>query len=352
VGRAEELAEIARLLADPNCRLLTLLGPGGIGKTRLAIEAARQIQLRDGSHFVPLQPLTSPDFIVPAIVAALGLQFTQGSDPREQLLDYLCPRSILLVLDNFEHLLRGLQLLPDILAAAPDIRLLVTSRERLSLREEWVLDVGGLRYPTNETDNHIDEFDAVQLFVQQARHAKADFTPTEALKPTIVRICRLLGGMPLGIELAASWLRALTCEAIAEEISRSLDILETSMHNVEPRHHTMRAAFKPTWQRLSEEERIAFTGLSVFRGGFTREAAQQVAGASLVTLTTLIDKSLLRINANGRYDMHELLRQYAADKLMETGALIVERRHFQFCLDLADEASHHYYGKAEKLWLP
>src|SRR5262249_10049087 len=137
-------------------------------------------------------------------------------------------------------------------------------------------------------------------------------------RPAVVRICRLVGGMPLGIELAASWVRALSCEAIADEISRSLDILETPAHNVQPRHHTMRAAFEPTWNRLTDHERDVFMKLSVFRGGFTREAAKEVAGASLRTLTALVDKSLLRVDANGRYDIHELLRQYGEEHLSKT----------------------------------
>jgi predicted ATPase/DNA-binding CsgD family transcriptional regulator len=298
---------------------LTLVGPGGIGKTRLALEAAQRISMFTGVQVVYLQALTSPEFIIPTIAETLGLHFYSGSEPHQQLLDYLGKASMLLVLDNFEHLLDGTELLTDILEAAPDVWLLVTSRERLNLREEWVLDVGGLPYPSGETDTPIKEFDAIQLFMQHARKAKADFALTDNLKPTITRICRLLGGMPLGIELAASWVRALPCEAIATEIERSLDILETSARNTLPRHRNMRAAFQPTWERLTEEERRIFIQLSVFRGGFTHDAAERVAGASLRTLTALVDKSLIRVDANGRYDLHELLRQYGEEKLNTSG---------------------------------
>lgn len=264
VGRAEELSSIAVLLADPNCRLLTLVGPGGIGKTRLALEAARPFS---STHFVSLQPLTSPDFVVSAIADTIGLQFYSGADPKQQLLDYLREKSGLLVLDNFEHLLDGATLLSEMLAAASEIRLLVTSRERLNLVEEWALDIGGM-----------EEESAVELFVQQAQRAKVGFSLTDQNSAAVEHICRLVGGMPLALELAASWVRALSCDAIANEIERSLDILETPARNTEPRHRTMRAAFKPTWERLTDHERDVFMKLSVFRGGFTREAAQAVAG--------------------------------------------------------------------------
>lgn len=318
VGREYELEAIEQYFKDPSCRLLTLVGPGGIGKTRLALEAAQRISMFAGVQVVYLQALTSPEFIITTIAETLGLHFYPGSEPHQQLLDYLSQSSMLLVLDNFEHLLDGAELLTDILEAAPDMWLLVTSRERLNLREEWVLDVSGLPYPSRETDTHIKEFDAIRLFVQHARKAKSDFVLTDKLEPTITRICRLLGGMPLAIELAASWVRVLPCEALAAEIERSLDILETSVRNMHPRHRNMRAVFEPTWEHLSVEERRVFSQLSVFRGGFTHEAAEQVAGASLQTLTTLVDKSLLRIDANGRYDLHELLRQYGEEHLHES----------------------------------
>ncbi len=346
VGRQDELAQISRLLSDSACPLLTLVGPGGIGKTRLALETARQFP---EAHFVALQPLTSPDFIVSTIADAVGLQFYSG-DPKQQLLDYLREKSGLLVLDNFEHLLAGADLLSTILAAAPAIRLLVTSRERLNLVEEWVLDVGGLAYPLTE-NKAADSYSAVALFVQRACRVKSSFALTDANRPAVIRICRLVGGMPLAIELAASWVRALSCEAIAGEIERSLDILETPARNVEPRHRTMRAAFAPTWEHLSDDERAVFMKLSVFRGGFTREAAEEVAGASLRTLSTLVDKSLLRVDANSRYDVHELLRQFAEDKLTETGEKnTITARYLNFFIMLAEQFDSHVYGRDTLVW--
>ena len=326
VGRQKEVAEIESLLTDANCRLLTLVGPGGIGKTRLAIDAAQRFALPDGVPFVPLQPLASPDFVVPAIADAVNFQFYGSADPRRQLIDYLRDQSLLLVLDNFEHLLDAAALLSEILADAPGVRMLVTSRERLNLVEEWVLDVEGLAYPSSESETDLESYGAVELFVQHARRVKASFALTNDHLPAIIRICRLVEGIPLGIELAATWVRSLSCAAIADEIEQSLDILETPARNVEPRHRTMRAAFEPSWKRLSEGEREGFMRLSVFRGGCTREAAEEVAAASLHTLTSLVDKSLLQVDADGRYNIHELLRQYGEEQLSASAEKAAQTR--------------------------
>ncbi|MEO8394072.1 MAG: LuxR C-terminal-related transcriptional regulator [Chloroflexota bacterium] len=317
IGRDDEIEAVRTQLITGEARLLTLVGPGGIGKTQLAIEAAQRLpfQAHGSVHFIPLQPVASPNLLASAIADTLGIQFYPGSNLHQQLLDYLHEKSLLLVLDNFEHLVDGAALLSEILASALSVRMLVTSRERLNLVEEWVLDVNGLAYPSDENDADADHYSAVELFVQHARRAKIGFTLTNTSRPAVLRICRLVDGMPLGIELAASWVRAISCEAIADEIERSLDILETPTRNIEPRHRTMRAAFEPTWARLSADERAVFMRLSVFRGGFTREAAQDAAGASLRTLSALVDKSLLRVDASGRYDVHELLRQYGEEQL-------------------------------------
>lgn len=286
-----------------------------------------------------------------AIAEAIGFQFYPGSDPKQQFLSYLREKSMLLVLDNMEHLLEDITLVSDILAAAPDVRIIATSRERLNLREEWVLEVNGMSYPANETEADIGHYSAIELFLQHARRVSVGFTLDNAHKPAVIRVCRLVGGMPLGIELAAVWVRALSCEAIADEISRSLDVLETPARNVEPRHRNMRGAFEPTWQKLTEVERDTFKRLSVFRGGFQREAAEQVAGASLFTLSSLVDKSLLRMDATGRYDLHELLRQYAADKLDEAGdSSATADRHLDYCLKLVDQVEAHQWGREQVPW--
>ena len=334
IGRIQELRDIAALLADPACRLLTLLGPGGIGKTRLALEAARQWSSPDGVYFVPLQSLMSADLIITAIADALSLQLYSRSEPQQQLLDYLRDKALLLVLDNFEHLLVGAPWLSDVLSAAPAVKLLITSRERLNLIEAWGLEVQGLHCPPSDIDTNLDTYDAIQLFVQHARRVQSGFMLTDSRKPAVSRICRLVGGMPLGIELAAAWVRVLSCSQIADEIGRSLEILETLALNMPSRHRTMRAAFTPTWQRLTEFERDVFMKLSVFRGGFTLAAATRVSGASVVVLLSLADKSLLRLDANDRYDLHELLRQYGEEQLSRRGDFVHMRdAHSAFYAD-------------------
>lgn len=324
VGRDSELREIVELIHNPLCRLLTLTGPGGIGKTRLAMEVVQRQNgaFPDGFCFIPLQPLNSHEFIVSALAESLNFPFSPNSDLFEQLLDYLCEKSLLLVIDNFEHLLEGVHLLSDILSHAPQVKILTTSRERLNLVEEWVFEVGGLTFPTGESETEIERYGAVQLFMQNARRVHHSFTLTLAHKPIVSRICRLVGGMPLGLELSSAWVRVLPCEVIADEIQRSLDILETPARNVSPRHRNMRAAFEPTWNRLMEQEREVFKKLSVFRGSFTLEAAEVVAGASRPVLLALVDKSLLRVDSAGRYTLHELLRQYGEEQLSHSPQIL------------------------------
>lgn len=316
-GRDAEMGDISALIRNPLCRLLTLVGPGGIGKTRLALEAINNQpdSFPDGLYIAYLQALPSADVLVSTIAETLGFRFEPDADPQEQLVDYLRHKSLLLVLDNFEHLLDGASLVGNIVALAPALKVLVTSRERLCLQEEWVYEVGGLAYPRNDGEADIETYGAVQLFVNGARRVSPHFRLTGLCKPPVARICRLVGGMPLGIELASAWTRALPCEEIAREIERSLDILESSARNAPPRHRNMRAALEPTWRQLTEEERRVFMKLSVFRGGFTREAAESVAGATFRVLLSLVDKSLLRLDANGRYTIHELLRQYGEEQL-------------------------------------
>ncbi len=317
VGRESELAEISDLLGTPECRLLTVTGPGGVGKTRLAIEAAKSTSFSNGAYFVPLQPLTSNEFMVAAIADSLNLTFFSEQDRKTQLLSALYEKHILLVLDNFEHLIEGATLLTEILEAAPKVKLLVTSRERLHLREEWVLSVGGLTFPKNECVTEPDGYSALQLFTQHAR--RAGYKPVHTDVASIARICQLVEGIPLAIELAAAWVRVMPCSEIAYEIERSLDILTTSTSNMPEKHRSMRATFEYSWKLLSDEERKVFRKLSVFRGGITREAAEQVTGASLFILSALVDRSLLRVDAAGRYSLQELLRQFADYQLENSG---------------------------------
>ncbi len=320
VGRQTELADIQRLLDDPDCRLLLLLGPGGMGKTRLGMQTAVQMhtEFLHGACFISLAAITQTEFLPTAVAEALQLPFTGSDSPTEQILTFLASRQMLLVFDNLEQLLDARDIISQIIHTAPDVKILATSRERLHLQEEWVYDVPGLETPTEANLAEATSFSAVQLFVQRARQAQATFRLDTEEIPAVSAICRLVDGMPLGIELAAGWVSALSCAEIADELAQNLDLLTTPLHNIPERHRNLRQVFQHSWELLAPAQQTNFARLSVFRSGFTREAARVVAQASLTDLSQLVSKSLLRRTQNGRYDVHELLRQYAQEKLDET----------------------------------
>jgi predicted ATPase/DNA-binding SARP family transcriptional activator len=339
VGREALLTEIGARLADPDCRLLTLIGPGGSGKTRLALEAAAR-QLEDyaqGVFFVSLAALDSAEGIVPAIAQALDFRFYGEGKQKEQLIGYLRSKSMLLILDNYEHLLAGAELAAEILEAAPGVVILATSRARLNVRGEHLHPIPGMDVPplpslSGRGAGDEGEYSAVKLFLASARRVRPDFELTDETLSGVVQVCHLVEGMPLGILLAAAWMGMLTPAEIATEIERGLDILETDWRDVPARQRTMRAVFDHSWALLGGREHEVLQGLSVFRGGFTRDAAERVAGASLRDLMTLVNRSLLHRALDGRYEVHELLRQYAAGKLAESpdAATVVRDRHAAF----------------------
>src|SRR5215218_2306570 len=321
VGREQELVRLRELLDDPACRLVTLVGPGGIGKTRLAVEVAtaRQDRHRDGVVFVslvgvsPARPEEAADLVVANLAGALGVSLAVPRDPLELLVDHLTGRELLLVLDNLEQLRDAAGVLAELLRRAPGVQVLATSRRRLGLGVEWLLEVPGLPYPPAGAGVDAAGYEAVQLFQERARLLRPDLPAGDA--EGAGRVCRLLAGVPLAIELAARWVRSASPAAIADRLAGGLDHLETSAADVERRHRSLRSVIDWSWELLTAEECRALRRLSVMRGGFDLAAAQQVAGAGLPLLAGLVDQSLVAAGEDGRYDMHELLRQYAAERL-------------------------------------
>ncbi len=340
IDRAQDLADVGQFLADPARRLVTLVGPGGMGKTRLALAAAEanQDNFQHGVHFIPLAPLNSTDHIVPAIIETLQIQFFNPDQLKQQLIDYLISRQLLLVLDNFEHLLDGADLVADILEAAPQVKILATSRERLNLRGETMLIIGGMTYPDLETGilfrDAPETYSALNLLKQQARLIQPDFVFDEKNLQEAIQLCHLVQGMPLAIVLATGWLEMLSLAEIRAEIMRSLDFLETEMRDMPDRQRSMGAVFNTSWQRLPSEVQQTFMKLSIFKGGFTREAAEQIAGAGLRELRLLLNKSFIIRNQMDRYEVHELLRQYGYEKLEAAGLeQRVSQKHSSYFLE-------------------
>jgi predicted ATPase/class 3 adenylate cyclase len=317
IGRVAELDALDSLFSDVGLRLATIIGPGGMGKSRLALAVAeRQLataRFPDGVFFVELAPLDSAEQIATTIANTLDLPLVGGGrqtrTPRQQVLDHLRAKRQLLILDNCEHLLNGVRdLATAILAEALGVVLLVTSREQLNLRGEQLFPLGGLSAG--------EAADAVALFAATASRLQPDLIFDAGHLIGVARICALVDGMPLAIELAANWINTLTLDEIAAEITHDLGVLETEAYDMPARHRSMHAVFDATWQRLDATERDVFAQLAVFRGGCTRVAAQVITGATLRQLHALVGKSLLQYHPErDRHMTHELLRQYAAERL-------------------------------------
>lgn len=374
IGREGECNILIRLLQQEKHRLVTLVGAGGMGKTRLALEAATALapHFGDGAAFVMLTPIQTAAQLPEAVADVLEIPLKGGRDAGEQVLAWLASRHLLLVLDNFEHLLEessssalggsstyanAIVWLRTLLGRAPKVQVLITSRERLRVSGERIFELGGLSLPTATLAPETAE--AVKLFVERAQHVTGDFALDERNKAVVARICQLVDGMPLGIELAAAWVRVLTCDEIAEEMARSLDFLVRADRDVAPRHHSMRAVFDSSWRLLAPAEQRVAAQLSVLRGNFDRAAAQAIAGAALPQLATLVDKSFVRVGgaeASGssgtqRYDIHELLRQYLFDQLQVAGEeMATKRRLAEFFTALVERIDPDFHTEHVGAW--
>lgn len=348
LGREAERAEISQRLADPGCRLLTLIGPGGVGKTRLALQALADLdpQRTQGSCVVPLAHVETIEGLIATLTDALDVPLYGRTGLKEQLLAYVQSKHLLLVLDNFEQLVHSAELLAELLDRAPGITCLVTSRERLHLPHEWLIELHGLRVPQSLAAPDADEYSAVQLFVQRAQMIDRSFALQAEVKPDVVRICQLVEGLPLGIELAAAWIRTLTCQEIAAELLQSSQLLATSRRGLPERHRSLRAVFDYSWKLLSDQERTRFRKLSIFHGRFRRQAAEQVAETGLPLLSALIDKSLIRRSTTGYYELHHVVRQYASEQLQQVPSehRAVQERHCRYYSALLEQQAPRLSG--------
>ncbi len=356
LGREAEVTALLDYVEDPACRLISILGPGGMGKTRLAVAVAERladggsVSFADGIVFVSLAALTDVNQIGSVIADALTMLVDGTRDVTQQLLDYLAPRQVLLIVDNCEHLLDGIGLLVEIVQAAPGVTVLATSRERLHLQGEQAYPIDGLDALDllDPDPDVVMAHPAIRLFSQSAQRAAPTFALTSEDVPHVAHICRLANGMPLGIELSAGWVGMMSLAEIATEVQQNLDFLASDFRDLPPRHRSMRAVFDASWQHLDPIEQSVFRQLSVFRGGFTRQAAADVTEATLRHLGHLIYKSLLHYDrTRNRYWLHELLRQYGTDKLAEdaTEATRASVRHGNYFIERLSATLERLQGK-------
>ncbi|MCB0018642.1 MAG: AAA family ATPase, partial [Anaerolineales bacterium] len=362
IGREQESTLVKSWLTESTSRLITLTGLGGMGKTRLALATARHFlqpqtaqptaPFADGIYLIDLIPLTTPTQIETAVAEALHLHLSAGGSARQQIIDYLRDKQLLLIFDNFEHLLSGAPLLAELLQAAPNLSILTTSRTRLRLRGEKVLALSGLAHH-HEGTARAGPSAATQLFLSTARQVAPELEISPDDEQAIKVICQLVEGIPLAVELAARWVDTLPISVIASELKRDINQLATDLQDLPARQRSMQAVFHASWQRLPESARRLLARASVFQGGFTLEAAITVLGATHQNLAQLVNHSLLQFDqAEKRYHCHELLRQYAAAQLASDPELERQTRQKQltyFC-EFAAQGEQHLRGGDTILW--
>ncbi len=366
VGRGREISEVRKLLSDN--RLLTLTGPGGSGKTRLALEVAKALveAFESGVWLVELASLSDPDLVAQAVASALGVREQPNRTLIETLADVLSEKELLLILDNCEHLVGACARLAEaLLRSCPNLRILATSREVLGVAGEISWPVPPLSLPDSRHSPSIEElsgYEAVRLFVERASAVLPSFALTGQSAQAVVEVCRTLEGMPLAIELAAARTRVLSLAQISERLDECFRLLRTESRTAVPRQRTLRATIGWSYELLSREEQSLFQRLSVFAGGFTLEAAESVCSGERIErdevldlLSHLVDKSLVGMNereGEARYRLLETIRQYGQEKLLESEAVqAVKTRHATFFLELAEEIEPRINGADRRMWL-
>ncbi len=367
IGRQHEIAAAKRILASTP--LLTLTGPGGVGKTRLSLEVAAELldDLEDGAWFVELGSLTDPAFVTPTLATVLGISEQPGRPLLATLVEHLRGRQMLLVFDNCEHVLDASAEVADaILRACREVQLIATSREGLGVPGEALLPVPSLSLPeagSLASADELEQFESVRLFVERAMAGSPSFRVTNTNAQHVIQICRRLDGVPLAIELAAARVRAITVDQIAARLDDRFRLLTGSSRITVPRHQTLRQTIDWSYDLLVEEERAVFRRASVFAGGFTLEAAEEICAGGdvmqadvLELLSRLVDKSLVLAEAAvgaARYRLLETIRQYARDQLLESGeAMDALRRHRDWCLALVEQARPEFLqGQESGSWL-
>jgi predicted ATPase/DNA-binding SARP family transcriptional activator len=350
IGRVTELQQIAALISQDDCRLLNLVGPGGVGKSSLARRALAQLDAAETGRtcFVALEDVESAADIGARLARDLDIRLTGNKDALLEVADALSTTRALLVLDNFEHLVPGADALTLLLDRCPQLKLILTSRARLAIAHEWLLPVEGLPYPAPEDADRAEAFDAVRLFIQAARRVKPAFTPA-AERAALVEICRYLEGLPLALEITAAWTRLLTCAAIVAELKRGTELLRAPDRTRPARQASMEAVFQHSWLLLAPVERDALARLSVFRSAVTRATARAVTRASLPVLAALADKSLLQIGADDRCSLHPLVHGFATERLNENRDDVARRHAEHYCLALAEHAAMEAVDQREVL---
>jgi predicted ATPase/DNA-binding CsgD family transcriptional regulator len=351
IGRQAEIQALSHLLADLATRIITMLAPGGMGKTVLALEVARQ-QFQcfaDGIYLVTVHETLDAERLAVLIADAIGWQYTSGQNVQQQLLASLEQRELLLIVDNAEYIVGAASYLTSILINSSKIKILATSRVKLNLFAETLFLLSGLPYTAETGDAGSGGVEAVELFVQQAKKVHPNFLLNADSLQAIQEICRLVQGMPLALVLAASWTDLLTPEEIAKEIRRGFDVLETDFQDVPERQRSLRSIFDFTWRLLEGVDHQVFSRLSVFRQGFSLEAAQIVAQGNLQSFRNLLKTAVLQATPHeGRFKIHELLRQYAAERLNHSGEFnATVAMHSHYFLEFIGKHSEHIKNQGQ-----